>query len=282
MDRAIAVGNRICAKRQAELRRIRDSHKLESIQPDVDNSLPVTLTLRHLKVNRKRGQLIEDRFLEVDRSNRIMMQRIADQANRPCDSVQLGSAPKGMPSLNNATRRKNLRRIADENESILRRIRDVPPKYDHVRWEQDYRRTRSYLRNSCEFPVQLPNSDIRSWTKSSTRSGLLKESSPRSAELPSIFSYQFPKPVVDLVQPPTKYLAKEGRRVEDTFYLIEVSTTGSELVISAFSGKEAQDIDIRFSQAEHDRLKAEVAGDYRKLVDRVRIKNGRIWLAESA
>lgn len=40
-------------------------------------------------------------------------------------------------SLNRDSRRKELRRITDENMRILRRIQSVAPRLDHRKWEED-------------------------------------------------------------------------------------------------------------------------------------------------
>lgn len=252
MDRSIAVGNRICAKRQEDLRRFRHEDRLSTTKPTIDRSVPSTLTLSHLKVNMKREQMQEDRFMEVDRSNRVMMQRIADLARKPGIGLEMVPGSRGMPSLNKVARRKSLKRITEENQGILRRIRDIQPQYDHVRWEQDYRRTRMYLRNACEFP--------------SKSAFVAPQSPPEPFPIPSLFTHlqKVPEECV------SGRLAKLGKRFEDTFYLLEVfKVNDSTLLVTAFSGKD-KDLELRVEN---------FAGtDYTKLLDCVRISQGRLMV----
>lgn len=283
MDRSIATGNKICAKRQQELRRFKHYDKLRTIQPDIDNGLPSTLTLSHLKVNMKREQLQEDRFVEVDRANRIMLQRIADIARKPGVSLEPPSGSKAPSKLKNTTRQRNLKRIINENQSIIRRIRDIQPQYDHVRWEQEYRRTRLYLKNACEYPIAHEPK-----TKPSALVG-------EPLGIPSLFTHQFPEGS-SISSGPTrnsttsskstmhlKLLAKDGKRFDDTFYLIEVYVAEEavlgELLITAFSGREPNELELCMSPEEHAQWREALSGDYGQLADRVRVHRGKIFLA---
>merc|ERR1711937_656006 len=68
----------------------------------------------------------EDRYMEIDRENRILLQKMSD-----------------------------LIRITQENQAILRRVQTAAPVYNHLQWEESHRRNELYLRNACEFPVVL-------------------------------------------------------------------------------------------------------------------------------
>lgn len=55
-----------------------------------------------------------------------------------------------------------LRRVQDENNRILKRIRDAQSAYDHVQWEEDAKKREKYIMNMSEFSpqntsYQLPN-----------------------------------------------------------------------------------------------------------------------------
>merc|ERR1719456_1853170 len=58
----------------------------------------------------------------------------------------------GPPSLNRDLRKMELMRITQENQAILKRIQKAQPIYNHVEWEDSYRRSATYLRNKCEYP----------------------------------------------------------------------------------------------------------------------------------
>merc|ERR1719456_2115685 len=61
-------------------------------------------------------------------------------------------ALSGPPSLNRDLRKTELMRITQENQAILKRIQKAQPIYNHVEWEDSYRRSEVYLRNKCEYP----------------------------------------------------------------------------------------------------------------------------------
>merc|ERR1719456_83034 len=77
-------------------------------------------------------------------------------------------ALSGPPSLNRDLRKMELMRITQENQAILKRIQKAQPIYNHVEWEDSYRRSATYLKNKCEFPPMLSTRG-----KTSSRSGSL-------------------------------------------------------------------------------------------------------------
>merc|ERR1719199_1890482 len=58
----------------------------------------------------------------------------------------------GPPSLNRDLRKMELNRITQENQAILKRIQKAQPIYNHVEWEDSYRKNEAYLKNVCEYP----------------------------------------------------------------------------------------------------------------------------------
>jgi hypothetical protein len=277
MDRGILVGNRICAKRADQQRQARHLEKVNRMKPDIDNSLPVAATLPHLRNNLKREQILEDTYTDIDRSNRILLQKMSDIMRKP--SFVLTSAPdkKASTSLNRDSRRKELQRITNENLSILRRIQGVQPLYDHVRWEQEFRRTRSYLKNKCEYPVILGSISSNKIKQEQPDSNLAIED--EGMDLKTYMNNPGSKIKESAKPSPVRYLVKEGKRIGDTFYLIEISIEGECLIINAYSGYESNGgIELRLAKSEHEKLLREVGGEYAGIVDKIRIKNGALYL----
>jgi hypothetical protein len=268
------IGNRLCAKRVEEAKQAKHVHKLHNMKPGIDNRVPASANLKHLRVNAKREQLKEDNYTEIDRANRVLLQRMSEIIHKPSIVSSFMSWGQELRSLNREARKKELKRITDENQGILKRIQSIQPAYDHLQWEQDYRRTRQYLRNTCELPFVLggeePVCEIPSLEDGSPVSGRQDQSNQPIISEPHGLS----------PQKGFRYLAKEGRRMGDTFYLIEaVTTDGENLCVSAFSGHEAEgELELHFDAHRHRELLKEVQGDYSKLIDRVRIRGGRICL----
>merc|ERR1719446_292379 len=63
--------------------------------------------------------------------------------------------PTGPQSLNRDARKKELLRITKENQSILKRIQQAQPVYNHIEWEGNHRKQSSYLKNCAEYPLVL-------------------------------------------------------------------------------------------------------------------------------
>ena len=252
MDRGILVGNRLCARRVEENKHARHLNKITAMRASIDNSPPVSATLGHLRVNLKREQLIEDSYTDIDRANRILLQKMSDIIRKPPASVGGPCGVKPSRSLNHDSRRKELKRITDENQSILRRIQHAQSSYDRVRWEQEFRKTRMYLKNKCEHPLVLEGG----------KQGISPPSvepapcRPDNAELESVL--------------------KEGKRIGETFYLIEINSDGEGLWISAFSGQEPEgSLELYVDKR---RMQSEMEGDYGRLLKRVTVKKGRLVL----
>jgi hypothetical protein len=276
MDRGILVGNRLCARRLEEAKHVRHIEKLQQIKPGIDNRSPVSSSFTHLRSNPKREQLIEENYNEIDRANRKLLERMKEIIRKPSESSCLVGSKKGLRSLNRESRKKELKRITNENLSIMKRIHHAQSTYDHVSWEQDFRKTREYMKNSCELPVVLGR----------TPSGILQLTDGTEAPEVILDTDQiYREEGVDPTQGPRpefRYLAKDGRRIGDTFYLIEVSSnTSGGLLVTAFSGQEdgaADELELELDDEQHLEVRTKLGGDYSKLIDKIRIRNGRISL----
>ncbi len=257
MDRSVAVGNKLCAKRMQRERHERHRAKLDRIHADIDNRLPSSYSLPHLRVNLKRGQQMEDRFTEIDRENRILLKRMSDIIQKPSFAPAEQPGPCKNVSLNRDSRRKELERITNENLGILKRIERVQPMYNHVKWEHDFRRSRRFLKNTCEFPVILTGPECAD-TETDKHPPMLI--SPNSNSAPELSSDD-------------QLVLREGRRFGDGFYLIEMYTDHKNgLVISAYSGENLYESAWTYLDSDrHAAILQTIDHDYTKLLDYIKI-----------
>ena len=49
-------------------------------------------------------------------------------------------------------KRLEMQRITEENQRLLRRIQEVPPAYNHLDWEEDYRRKEVIKKSMSLYP----------------------------------------------------------------------------------------------------------------------------------
>lgn len=283
MYRAIPVGNKLCAERNRQRNQELHRQRLKAMRPQVDTSEPGVVHLDHLRNNLKREQILEERYFEIDRENKILLQKMSDIMRHTTYTNERSKS--GPPSLNRDLRKMELMRITQENQAILKRIQKAQPIYNHVEWEDDYRRSATYLRNKCEYPP-LPSirsaggrlvgakpgsagDDMRA-TASSARSGFGSARSDLDAGKP--------RSAPGGMEEERRYVLKEGKKIGSCQYLVEMVTDGRALAISAYDGDSQRTLELLVSEKNHRRLYHDAGGDYNLIADRLRVEGNELVL----
>eukprot|EP00930_Biecheleria_cincta_P029654 TRINITY_DN205_c0_g2_i1.p1 TRINITY_DN205_c0_g2~~TRINITY_DN205_c0_g2_i1.p1 ORF type:complete len:302 (-),score=62.60 TRINITY_DN205_c0_g2_i1:153-1058(-) len=276
MDRAIPGGNKICSQRIQQ--RALDMHRdrIKNMKSQVDTRTPMVAHLEHVKVNLKKEQMMEDRYTEIDRDNRILLKKMTDimkQQNTP--TVTPRGPASGPVSLNKDARKKELLRITRENQSILKRIQQAQPVYNHVEWEDEHRKNSNYMKNRCEFPVTLRTPRQGKYSPSELVSLADDDGDMTARSAQSSRAAQ-----QDLAGGANqKYVLKEGMKLSDTYYLVDMSTDGRNLYVSAFDSISSVTLEVVVKETVHRRLYREANGDYRKIAQRLKVSSqGRLLL----
>jgi E3 ubiquitin-protein ligase TRIP12 len=119
------------------------------MKASIDNKMPKQAS--HLKTNGKKMALMEARFADIERENRMLLEKMSyiiakkggvDNKN---DSMQYGR------SLNKDRRKRELQKITKQNQTILSRIQESQPTYDHLTWAEEARINHQHMVNVCEF-----------------------------------------------------------------------------------------------------------------------------------
>lgn len=272
MDRAIPCGSKLIARKWQD--RLLEQHKdrIRNIKSHVDTSEPAVSQLDHLRYNLKKEQLLEDRYTTIDRENRMLLKKMSEIMKQPGSGPPLSDrSHRGPVSLNRDARKRELLRIARENQTILRRIHQAQPVYNHVEWEGKYRQNMQYLRNCSEFPVIIRK-------RSNLTSALVplrqEDDVPFSAR--SAPTYRAPGEAegADTRQ----FVLKEGRSISGKYFLIEMSTNGRTLNIVADNGAEPA-LALVLKESDHQELLKQHNKDYGKIANLLRIQGGRLELA---
>jgi hypothetical protein len=58
-------------------------------------------------------------------------------------------------SLNNGLRKRELQKITQQNQHILKRLQDQRPNYDVKLWAKEDQMRQRKLQDLCEYPYQL-------------------------------------------------------------------------------------------------------------------------------
>jgi E3 ubiquitin-protein ligase TRIP12 len=130
--------------------------KLNTIKSSIDNSEPHRPT--HLKKNLKKEQMKEERYAEIERENRILLEKMSHiMQNETLDNKNQSIVYSH--SLNKGLRKRELQKITSENQAILRRIQMREPTYDHVQWEEEAKKNERYAANIREYTDDPQNRD---------------------------------------------------------------------------------------------------------------------------
>jgi len=297
MYRAIPVGNKLCAERNRQRNQEMHRQRLKAMRPQVDTSEPGVVHLDHLRNNLKREQLLEERYFEIDRENKILLQKMSDimrQTTYKNEGEKTAGA--GGKSLNRDLRKMELMRITQENQNILKRIQKAQPIYNHVEWEDSYRKSTSYLRNTCEYPP-IPSARGKSCPGSSRGPSSLmplvgtKPSSSggvddlRATASSNRSGFGSARSDVDAGKPQSapggldeqrRYVLKEGKKIGASHYLIEMVTDGRTLQISAYDGDQQRTLELHVSEKNHRTLYRDARGDYGLIAGLLRVEGNEL------
>lgn len=271
MDRAIPCGNKVCAQRVEQQRFHMHKERLRNVKSQVDASEPLATQMEHVRTNLKREQMLEERYSEIDRANRILLKKMSEIMKQPPLLTPRSERPPGPPSLNRDARKKELLRITKENQSILRRIQQAQPVYNHVELEGLHRRNVSYLKNCSEFPLVL-----RQTKKANNNSELVPLEAPRTARS----STATPREEEEKLGPGARCVWKDEMRIGQAQYLIEMSTDGRVLAICAHDASTRTTVELLLKEKTHRRLYRDVNGDYSGIAQRLRVDGNRLLLDE--
>lgn len=260
----LLVANKACTARVRKRELDAHRNRIRSMKPQIDNSMPGTAGLDHLRNNLKREQQLEERYHEIDRDNRILLQKMSDAMKKP--SVKSGAGSHGgNTSLTRDARKQELSRITKENHSILRRIQQAKPEYSVVDWEDSFRRSYTYLKNTCEYPPAIGRKGLSKSTSSLTPMGnsRMSGSSPANGIAPGEAGYS--NTADDL-----RYVLKEGQQMNGVYYLVEMATDGRSLAVTAYDSQTEKTLSLLINEKNHRKLYRAHYGDYAAIAVKLR------------
>jgi len=273
----MVVGSKSC--REKELRKEKELHhaRLKKCRSAIDMTAPLTMGMDHLRTNHKRERLLEDRYVEIDRDNQVLLKKMADAMRKPNPYTKEG--PENKPtSLNRTGRKKELLEITKENRRMLKAIQGVKPVYNAKSWDDSYKKSETLLRNCSSYPVitRLPR-------ERSSPSILMQLDTEADAGYATgnVSGSRQGSPSRGGQDPDAKFVLKEGKRIGGTYYLLEMSTDGRVLTVSAYDGETQNSLELVVKEKIHRQLYREVNGDYSAIAARLRVDDNRLVLDTS-
>ncbi|CAD5122075.1 DgyrCDS10527 [Dimorphilus gyrociliatus] len=164
--------------------------RVEMAGPVVNTNPPPAYIHLHLKL--KKQQIEEERLATIERDNRILLEKMStimrtkgrvdnrnDYEYKRClirKKISIFKLKNNLlNSLNREKRSRELLRVMNENQEILRRITSRKPQYDHMKWEQDWNENLRYMDSISAYP--------KDWWKQTSKS-----SSPTFSRQPTTMS----------------------------------------------------------------------------------------------
>jgi len=127
--------NRLVAERLERSRHEAHIKALESTRGMVDSRKPRDHT--HLRHKAKTKKLQEDRAAEIQLENRILLQKMLTIDTKPSQMMQALQAPPPSRTLHGIAQRRELDRITDANQEMLKRLQAAKPTIDPLKWEDE-------------------------------------------------------------------------------------------------------------------------------------------------
>ncbi|KAL7486137.1 hypothetical protein ACHAW6_011720 [Cyclotella cf. meneghiniana] len=123
--------------------------QLNDMKCSIDNKRPRIAS--HLKTQAKKNALMQERFAQIETENRLLLERMSHIMRIKGGIDCRNDSVKYSHSLSKERRKRELQRIMNENQQILRRIQNAEPAYNHIVWEEEAQKNEKILANISQF-----------------------------------------------------------------------------------------------------------------------------------
>ena len=274
MHRGPNEGKKILSTKWNEYNKQIHYKKLKTIKGQVDSTCPSTYGV--LRKKPKKEQLAEDRFTEIERENRILLEKMSHIVN---SRGNRSSSTNRRKSLNNEARKRQNLQIIVENQALLKRLQDKQPSYSVYRWEEERRNTEKRLKNISEFPYTLSSLDEASLRKGSecrTRQSSRSRRIIKIAESP----IRNPRKLSPINKRKSVTMFKKGMNVGDKHFIVEIQKKEDLVTILAYDVESPESFCLEMAYAEAvDLMGGKEA--YQKLAGMLGMEDGDLILIDT-
>jgi len=239
--------------------------RIKQVKPATDMTVPDTMQMDHFRTNLKKERLLEERYMEIDRENGVLMKKMSEAMKKPNPYLAMMKKAPSNASLNRSGRKAELQRITKENQRMLNAIANVQPVYSTRKWEENYKKSEYLLKNVCDYPVITRV--VKSQSSPSIMLSLGHEQDSTHGAAAGAGK-----------QGDENVVLKEGVNIGDTYYLLEMSTDGRALSISAFDGETGTSLELLVKEKNHRELYREANGDYSQIAGKLKVQGDRLLL----
>lgn len=285
-DRALPVGNKICAARVHKRYEETRAQRLREMKPQIDARAPRSSGMKHLKINYKRDEQLNVRYDEIERDNRHLlhsMSKMIQDSNgmsesRSMPSLGAASGGSGEKFPGGPARKNEIARIEFENARMLKRLQGAHAEYKTKEWEAAHDKSRAIMRRVCQYPV--PNMSLKRRVRSSASlmPMMAEDDMGQGGMDPSAVAPEFTSSPNQSLQ----YVLKEERMIGGINFFIEMATDGQTLAVSAFDKEIEDTLELLVNEDNHRQLLFECDGDYAEISARLNIRDDRLVIMPAA
>lgn len=289
MYRGLPSGNKLLTKKWQEKERRIHMQKLRSVKPTI--SLRKPKTFKHLKSRAKKEQMLEDRYTEIERENRILLEKmtsIMQKPNRTSTSFnndRFTNYPGfvSKKSLNRASRKQQLLKITLENQAILRRLQDKNSNYNVARWEHEHKQRKDLLKNMSEYPQDYDKKFRKRMYNQSEAAGTVyrpRSLGPRQTWRNKNHTAKT-APIVKQAEALDENRLvhyKKGKQLGSGYYIVEISSSSSNLFIAAYDVESTESFLITLPDKRANELMVEFENNYELMASSLQVMNKRLYL----
>eukprot|EP00930_Biecheleria_cincta_P071867 TRINITY_DN59320_c0_g1_i1.p1 TRINITY_DN59320_c0_g1~~TRINITY_DN59320_c0_g1_i1.p1 ORF type:complete len:284 (+),score=39.00 TRINITY_DN59320_c0_g1_i1:67-918(+) len=268
------VGSLVYASKscyEKELQKNHEAHRarVNSVKPATDMTAPSTVKMDHFRTNLKKERLLEERYMEIDRENRVLLRKMSEGMRKP--NPYTTQPKENRPtSLNRTGRKAELIRITKDNQRLLKSIQSVQPVYNHKKWEEHYEKSAYHLKNCCAYPV------ITRMSRNESAPSIMMHMQPDDFQSTGGMSPASQTAGSQGGDDDRKFVLKEGLRIGETYYLLEMATDGRTLNVSAYDGNTKTSLELIVKEKVHRALYRECNGDYAQIASKLRVDGNRL------
>eukprot|EP00933_Yihiella_yeosuensis_P043932 TRINITY_DN38975_c0_g1_i1.p1 TRINITY_DN38975_c0_g1~~TRINITY_DN38975_c0_g1_i1.p1 ORF type:complete len:284 (-),score=46.38 TRINITY_DN38975_c0_g1_i1:70-921(-) len=266
---SLVWSSKSCAEKQ--WRKAHEGHRsrVSQVKPATDMSAPHTMHMDHFRTNLKKERLLEERYMEIDRENRVLLRKMGEAMNKPNPYTTSGKA--NLPtSLNRTGRKMDLIRITQENQRMLKSIQQVQPVYSRKKWEAFYKNSETHMKNCCAYPI------VTRMTRNQSSPSVLMSIGSDDLQRSDGFASNASASPKRGDEDDRKFVLKEGLRIGQTYYLLEMATDGRTLTVSAYDGETKTSLELVVKEKVHRQLYRQCNGDYAQIAAMLRVQGNRL------
>lgn len=144
--------NKLLKKKWDDTRYNTHRRKVDEAAAVIDNNPPQSYSHLHLKL--KKIQIEEERLATIERDNKLLLEKMS------CIMRTRGRVDNKndyqQKSLNKSKRQQELKKVASDNNAILKRIASKEPCLDNRTMMEDWKTNQQLSSNITRYPRNLP------------------------------------------------------------------------------------------------------------------------------